>query len=499
MKSYIIFSNNNIDYLYTKHLQKLIVLNPILKYLINQYELDANLSINPQQLFDLFDRRNDITTYNYYILKFNFLKESGVFDEIENKDFYKGKLNVNDVYNNLSNLRQITFEMTENCNLDCVYCGYGKLYSNNLKRDRKNLDFETAKAIIDRILDFEKSDHSKSAKHNIYISFYGGEPLLCMDTIEKIINYINEKSTNFLPIYTMTTNGILLDKYANFLIKNDIKLLISLDGNKKNNKLRVNKNGKDEFERIVSNIDKIRDIDKNYFKNNIAFNSVLHTENSVQEIHAFFKNKFDKMPSIAEMNSNGVDSDCKQEFEEIFNDLFESTQKNPNKNKFDIDMGFKSQEVVSIHKFMSSYMNFTYNDYNDLLFDYQKSNYIPTGTCTPFERKVFITASGYILPCEKIGTKNYSGSIINGKFHFNVENYVETLNSIYDKISNRCRNCYLAESCPQCIHYLEKNNCKFFMDANRFSAFLSLTIRKIERLPELRLNYQEILNELTID
>lgn len=41
----------------------------------------------------------------------------------------------------------------------------------------------------------------------------------------------------------MTTNGILLDRYMDFLVKHEVSLLISLDGNSVHNQLRVDKKG----------------------------------------------------------------------------------------------------------------------------------------------------------------------------------------------------------------------------------------------------------------
>ena len=47
-------------------------------------------------------------------------------------------LNGNNIAEYLANTPQITFEITERCNLSCVYCGYGKLYSNKDNRTSEN-------------------------------------------------------------------------------------------------------------------------------------------------------------------------------------------------------------------------------------------------------------------------------------------------------------------------------------------------------------------------
>ena len=46
------------------------------------------------------------------------------------------------VRNNLNNLKQIVFEVTEKCNLNCSYCGLSDLYQANDTRLNRSLSFE---------------------------------------------------------------------------------------------------------------------------------------------------------------------------------------------------------------------------------------------------------------------------------------------------------------------------------------------------------------------
>ena len=40
----------------------------------------------------------------------------------------KRYLTPDQIYYSLANLRQVTFEVTDACNLKCKYCGYGEFY-----------------------------------------------------------------------------------------------------------------------------------------------------------------------------------------------------------------------------------------------------------------------------------------------------------------------------------------------------------------------------------
>ena len=45
------------------------------------------------------------------------------------------------IYYSLANLRQITFEVTDACNLKCKYCGYGEFYDDYDRRSNKMMPF----------------------------------------------------------------------------------------------------------------------------------------------------------------------------------------------------------------------------------------------------------------------------------------------------------------------------------------------------------------------
>lgn len=97
-------------------------------------------------------------------------------------------LTANQIITALANTPQITFEVTDVCNLRCEYCAYGKLYSDYDKREGKMLSIETAKSFIDYMATLWASPENHSIHNNVYVSFYGGEPLLNMPFIKEIVS-----------------------------------------------------------------------------------------------------------------------------------------------------------------------------------------------------------------------------------------------------------------------------------------------------------------------
>ena len=77
--------------------------------------------------------------------------------------------------------------------------------------------------------------------------------------------------------FSMTTNALLIERYADFLVENDFDLLISLDGNEVNNSYRIFHDGEYAFKNIMYNILFIKNNYPDYFKNKVNFNSVLHS------------------------------------------------------------------------------------------------------------------------------------------------------------------------------------------------------------------------------
>ena len=88
------------------------------------------------------------------------------------------KLTSDTIKQQLLNLRQIVFEVTDSCTLKCKYCGYGEFYGSYDKREEQNLPFEKAKLLIDYLFSLWKDSNVDFYNRVLTVSFYGGEPFL---------------------------------------------------------------------------------------------------------------------------------------------------------------------------------------------------------------------------------------------------------------------------------------------------------------------------------
>lgn len=154
--------------------------------------------------------------------------------------------------------KNITFIVTKDCQLACKYCYLVGKNSN------ERMTWETAKKAVDYIL----SNEINFPEESVIWDFIGGEPLLEIDLIDKICDYIktemyrlNHKWFNSYR-FSFTTNGINYhsDKVQAFITKNreHISIAITIDGTKQKHDLnRVWNSGPKErgsYDDIIDNI-----------------------------------------------------------------------------------------------------------------------------------------------------------------------------------------------------------------------------------------------------
>lgn len=407
----------------------------------------------------------------------------------------------NQILNNLANLPQLVFEVTDSCNLKCKYCAYGEFYDDFDKRENKMMQTSSAIRLIEYLNQYWSSERNTSAKSFIYISFYGGEPLLNFNFIHDIVYYIENKlhcpRRKFL--FSMTTNAILLHKYIDFLVAHDFHILVSLDGNKINDSYRVDHNGKSSFDRVTRNVDLLREKYPNFFDKNINFNSVLHNRNSVEDIYSFFKTKYCKKPTISELNNSGIKTDKKQEFNQTYRNSEESLHQAEHYEEIEKDLFIDSSSYKSLLLYLQQYSGFYYRDYTDLLCDRTQLKYIPTGTCLPFSKKMFVTVNGKILPCERIGHQYGLGHLTTTGIELDVVEIARKYNQYYTKMENQCNYCKNKPSCIQClfnIKDIEKRPiCYGFMNETILQQFKFKQYQFLREHPEA---YRNIMEKLVI-
>ena len=408
-----------------------------------------------------------------------------------------------DIKYNVLNLTQLVFEVTDACNLKCKYCGYGEMYEGHDKREDKNLPFKKAKLLIDYLFDLWKKERYKSNNVAVTISFYGGEPLVNIILIKEIVNYIEQKpfvGKKFF--YNMTTNGVLLDRHLDYLMKKEFRLLVSLDGNKDGNGYRVDHNGKNSFDKIVSNIKILRDKSPEYFDRYVQFNAVLHSKNSVESIHRYIYDNFGKKPRISSLNNSGIRKDKVEEFYKTYQNFAESLKQATNCKDLEIELATNNPKTSFLTSYLYSNSGNIFNTYNNLFFDKADIPSIHmTGTCFPFAKKMFVTVNGRILQCEKIDHEYSMGYISDKEVVLDFDLIAKKQNQLLDKVRSQCQPCGMLGNCSQCIYFIDKLSSEDLPKCNSLCTIQDYRRRTSELIDYLSENprlYNDILHHIAL-
>ena len=145
-------------------------------------------------------------------------------------------LNVSPIVGSRVELQLLT---TLTCNLKCTYCslGVGDVVGS---QDKVSYTIDALDAFIGKHL----------SEHEVYVTFYGGEPTLNLDFIKEIM----ARYPTFR--FQLQTNGTLLDNLPDSVLANLSNILLSIDGGEA---ITDGFRGRGVYRQVVKNTRAVRD------------------------------------------------------------------------------------------------------------------------------------------------------------------------------------------------------------------------------------------------
>ncbi|MBU4216565.1 radical SAM protein [Candidatus Parcubacteria bacterium] len=147
---------------------------------------------------------------------------------------------------NNKNVRKIKLALTTSCNADCNYCF--------VKKTNEVMPLSVARAAVDLLIESQGEEK--------LLSIYGGEPFLEIALFKNIVQYAFDlaiENKKKLVISVATSLTILDDDLIAFIKTYDIKISVSLAGDKKNhNQYRFFKGGSGTYDVVLANLLKLR-------------------------------------------------------------------------------------------------------------------------------------------------------------------------------------------------------------------------------------------------
>lgn len=375
-------------------------------------------------------------------------------------DFLKTQLN--------SNLRRIALVVTEFCNHRCRYCSYSGIYAYNRKHSRKHMTSQVMRKAVDF---YFSRNHGVEEKN---VSFFGGEPLANFRLIRECVNYINETYSDAAQ-YNMTTNGTLLDREKiRFLADNNFSVLVSIDGPKEvHDRYRVFRNGKGTFDRLMSNLEMMKEMYPDYFNSKVRFNVVLAPPIEFERINEFIT-RTDIKPAAFKF------SYVNDHFTSFYNkfppEQLAAIKKSKIENLESFNRKLASGEVpneLEKNMFIQRYLHIHRRSMEAL-----PSEIPSNGQCILGERSIFINVDGSFNFCSKIDDSFNLGNPDTGFDYKRIEKIYFDMEKL---LSERCYGCWAIRFCGKCINDVNKNG---VVDGDVFERLCSS--KKISILNEIK-------------
>ncbi|MCK9603512.1 MAG: SPASM domain-containing protein [Candidatus Omnitrophica bacterium] len=331
-------------------------------------------------------------------------------------------------------ITDLTLNIVNKCNLGCRYCwnlggSYGSSSSNN-----KKMDCRVAYKAVDLLL------KESRGFNDLVVDFYGGEPLLNFDLMEKTIGYCNKirarKGINFR--FLLATNGTLLNKKrGDFLIGSGVDVAVSLDGPKKIQDMqRPFLDGRGSFDTVMDNIKSLKE---DYRKRIVGRATFTPYSTDVVKTFSFLRSLgFDRI-EVCESEKAGYGLESKNRF-------FFSGEKGINRLKslYNKLAAFYTREVIKGNlNYENTYFNRFFKQLSRL---YHIQSIV--GTCSAGYSLMAVDMDGSIYPCTAfVGIQRFKiGTVDNGINDNKLQKFLDT--KIYG--SDACNKCWAKRICKGC-------------------------------------------------
>ena len=217
-------------------------------------------------MMDIFNGENDQEVLNALAERYS-QEEIGealleLHELIKGEQLFSPALEVPPMLTDKPLVKSLCLHIAHDCNLRCGYCFAG---TGDFGHHRGMMSKEVAERAIEFIIE------NGGKRRQSEIDFFGGEPLMNMDTVKHAVAYARKREQETGKVFklTLTTNGVLLtDEIIEYLNENNISLVLSLDGRKEvHDNMRPFANGMGSYDKVLQNVSKaIRSRnDQNYY------------------------------------------------------------------------------------------------------------------------------------------------------------------------------------------------------------------------------------------
>ena len=210
---------------------------------------------------------------------FKAIKDKGYIVETEKNEFEElNNRRKHMLFDDTSDIASFVISVTTRCNYRCIYC-----FEKGI--EQIDMSFETERDVAFFIKErFKKNKQLK----NMYITWFGGEPLLCKNVIvelgKELITFCNQNNIGFKS--GIITNGYFLDENNYEMLRrfNIEYIQITLDGDAEWYAYYKNPKDPASYDRVIDNIIKISNYQDIHIRFNCTKNNVLSIKNVIGKL-----------------------------------------------------------------------------------------------------------------------------------------------------------------------------------------------------------------------
>jgi uncharacterized protein len=339
--------------------------------------------------------------------------------------------------------KMLTLNVTEQCNLRCRYC----VFSGNYKFERAHNDARMSQAVAERAVDLymQRAPDQTSP----YVGFYGGEPFIAFDLIQHVVAYAREKYPDRQFRFGLTTNATLMKPaVAQFVAREKFNLAVSLDGPESvHDAQRVFIAQSGTWQTVMEHLQYLYDYDPEYYRANVGFICTMRDVTRLPEIHAFFTTHplvhhhalvLNKV-SEADIDLASVQPLTSAQQAQVDEFLAQFEQ------KYIDDVVNRPAEIDPVAQAL--FGNLIVGVYRRGVEPLTGAR-MPSGMCVPGATKMFVTTSGELGTCEKIGNAFPLGDVEHG---LNEEASIKLVQEQVALCRAECEHCWAIRFCTACL------------------------------------------------
>lgn len=202
-------------------------------------------------IIDEFEKKEEIVLIKEFSTKYSEEEVKEAINEIkqlrDNGILFSEPVELGEIkYNEDNIIKALCLHVAHDCNLKCNYCFASQ---GDFDGEKLLMPLDVGKKALEFLVE------NSGNRRNLEVDFFGGEPLMNFEVVKKLVEYGEELEKKYDKNFrfTITTNGVLLDKekmeYINEKMDN---VVLSIDGRKEiHDNMRPTVSGKGSYDIIT--------------------------------------------------------------------------------------------------------------------------------------------------------------------------------------------------------------------------------------------------------